>query len=143
MARVRSEGTGPERLVRSLLSARGIRYRLHHKGLPGKPDVYIGRLKIALFVNGCFWHGHDCPRGSRLPRANAEYWERKIMRNKQRDKATARQLHSMGIEVQILWTCQESTFASRCSLIAQRYTQAQGASARRRVHSKPRTPIGR
>src|SRR5471030_507399 len=103
MARDHSRDTKPEILLRKALSARGVRYRLHRRDLPGKPDVYIGRLRLAVFVNGCFWHGHDCPRG-KMPSSNVEFWQTKIEKNKARDEQTKAALDTLGIESLILWT---------------------------------------
>ncbi len=104
MARVRSRDTQPELALRSLLSRCGLRYRLHRKDLPGKPDIYIGRLRLAIFVNGCFWHGHDCPR-AKLPSSNAAFWQEKIGRNRERDARSIRELGSRGIDALTLWQC--------------------------------------
>src|ERR1700688_135355 len=84
MSRVRAQDTKPERLLRKLLSDRGVRYRLHVKSLPGKPDIYVPRLGLAIFVHGCFWHGHDCPRGT-APKSNVDFWNCKLSRNIARD----------------------------------------------------------
>ena len=105
MARVRSRDTTPELIVRRLLTKLGYRYRLHRADLPGKPDIaFIGRRK-AIFVHGCFWHGHDCPRGARQPKANADYWRAKIARNRARDVATMKALLAMGWRVSVVWEC--------------------------------------
>ena len=85
MRAVKSKDTSPERAVRCILRQFTPGYRLHRAELPGKPDiVYIGRRRV-IFVHGCFWHGHDCARGARAPKTNADYWRRKIMRNQARD----------------------------------------------------------
>lgn len=123
MARVRSKNTKPELLVRKLLSAEGVRYRLHRADLPGRPDLYIGRLHLAVFINGCFWHGHHCARGQR-PKTNARFWKKKIHTNIVRDKRAREALHDMGLSDERLWTCQEKTFPKRCRTIAERYREA-------------------
>lgn len=106
MQAVKSEDTGPEWTVRRLLHAAGYRYRLHAKDLPGHPDlVFPGRRKV-IFVHGCFWHGHDCARGARVPKTNTEYWTRKIARNRNRDQDTAERLKELGWEAQIVWECE-------------------------------------
>jgi DNA mismatch endonuclease (patch repair protein) len=120
MARVRSRDTAPERLVRALLTARGVRYRLHRKDLPGRPDVYVPRLRLALFVNGCFWHGHACPRG-RLPATNVSFWHPKIARTVERDARAIAALAERDIAAQVLWTCEEPAFAAVADAIAVRY----------------------
>jgi len=107
MRAVRSCDTGPELLVRQLLRRLGFTgYRLHCKKYPGKPDIaFIGRKK-AIFVHGCFWHGHDCPRGRRAPKTNAEYWRRKTCRNKQRDSENNSALQRMNWEALVVWECE-------------------------------------
>lgn len=105
MARVRSRDTAPERLVRNALTRLGYRYRLHRSDLPGKPDIaFIGRRKV-IFVHGCFWHGHDCKRGARTPRANADYWRAKIERNRARDARNAAALVKAGWQTLTIWEC--------------------------------------
>jgi len=106
MARVRSRDTTPELLVRSILAGLGYRYRLHRKDLPGNPDIaFIGRRK-AIFVSGCFWHGHDCKRGARVPKTNTDYWTAKIARNRARDRATLAALDAMGWSALTLFECE-------------------------------------
>jgi DNA mismatch endonuclease (patch repair protein) len=83
-------------IVRRLVHAMGYRYRLHRKDLPGKPDLVFGPRRKAIFVNGCFWHGHHCVRGARQPKANAEYWRAKIARNVERDAANEIALKAAG-----------------------------------------------
>jgi DNA mismatch endonuclease (patch repair protein) len=106
MRRVKGRDTGPERRVRALLRQLGHTcYRLDRKDLPGRPDIaFIGR-KRAIFVHGCFWHGHDCKRGARSPKANAEYWRAKIARNVERDAANETALTAMGWRVLVIWEC--------------------------------------
>lgn len=106
MRSVGSEDTGPELMVRGLLHRLGYRFRLHRKDLPGKPDVvFPGRRKV-IFIHGCFWHGHDCPRGSRVPKSNRDYWIAKIARNKKRDILQFSALETRGWQVLALWECQ-------------------------------------
>ena len=81
MRRVRGKNTAPEMKVRSLLFAMGYRFRLHRKDLPGNPDIVFPGRKCVIFVHGCFWHGHDCARGARVPKNNRDYWVAKIARN--------------------------------------------------------------
>lgn len=123
MAHVRSRDTEPELRVRRELTARGIRYRLHRKDLPGKPDVYVGRLRLAIFVNGCFWHGHDCPRGKR-PSTNADFWNAKINRNRERDAKVMQELAKRGIETLTLWQCGIRECEEVASRIADQYRKA-------------------
>lgn len=106
MARIASRNTKPELAVRKLLHAAGYRYRLHDRALPGTPDlVFPGRRKV-LFVHGCFWHMHDCPRGKSTPKTNAVFWEEKRLGNAHRDKAQIEELDALGWSVAIVWECE-------------------------------------
>ncbi len=106
MARVRGRDTGPERAVRRLLTGLGLRYRLHRADLPGRPDLALGPRRTAVFVHGCFWHGHDCPRGARAPKQNADYWRAKIARNRARDLRREGELEALGWRALIVWECE-------------------------------------
>ena len=105
MSRVRSRDTKPELLVRKLVHGMGYRYRLHRNDLPGKPDLVFGPRRKVILVHGCFWHGHDCARGARQPKANADYWLAKIERNRSRDARVQEELRQAGWRVIILWEC--------------------------------------
>ena len=105
MRRVKSTDTAPEMMVRRLLTRMGVGYRLHRKDLPGKPDIVMPGRKLAIFVHGCFWHGHDCARGSRVPKANRDYWEAKVGRNRARDIEHRAALEALGWRVLVLWEC--------------------------------------
>jgi DNA mismatch endonuclease (patch repair protein) len=106
MRAVPSQNSRPEMRVRKLVWSLGYRYRLHVADLPGKPDLSFPGRRACLFVHGCFWHGHDCRRGARLPKANAAYWQAKIARNKARDEATPRKLEAIGWKVMTIWECE-------------------------------------
>lgn len=106
MARVKSRDTKPELLLRRLLTDLGARYRLHRKDLPGSPDVVLAGRRLAIFVHGCFWHGHDCPRGSRVPKANRDYWLAKVARNVARDERNRADLAQAGWRVETVWECE-------------------------------------
>ena len=105
MQAVRSKDTGPELVVRRLLHGMGYRYRLHRKDLPGRPDVALGPRRKAIFVHGCFWHGHDCPKG-RLPKSRLDYWRPKVDKNRERDRTNEEQLKSLGWSVLTIWQCE-------------------------------------
>lgn len=106
MRQVRSQHTKPELLVRSITHRLGYRFRLHRRDLPGAPDlVFPARFKV-VFVHGCFWHGHPCKRGARMPQTNAEYWQKKITRNTIRDQHHKQALRRLGWSVLVLWECQ-------------------------------------
>ncbi len=106
MRAVKSRDTGPEMAVRRAAHALGLRFRLHRNDLPGKPDLVFPSRRIALFVHGCFWHGHDCPRGARMPQNNRDYWQAKIGRNMARDKATMTALRKLGWTARTIWECE-------------------------------------
>lgn len=106
MRAVKSRDTTPERAVREILRRFAPFYRLHRTDIPGRPDIaYVGR-KRAIFVHGCFWHGHDCARGARLPKTNADYWRGKIARNRARDAAHAERLVALGWRALTVWECE-------------------------------------
>jgi len=105
MQSVRTENTGPEWVVRRLLHGLGYRFRLHRRDLPGTPDIVLPRYKVAIFVHGCFWHRHDCPKG-RPPRSRPEYWLPKLDRNARRDKANMKKLDSIGWMPVVVWQCE-------------------------------------
>ncbi len=106
MRQVKSRDTTPERVVRKLLWRMGARYRLDRRDLPGRPDIVLPSRKLAVFVHGCFWHGHDCPRGARIPKANRPYWEGKIGRNRARDLETRAKLEALGWRLEVIWECE-------------------------------------
>ena len=106
MRAVKSTNTKPEMAVRQYVHGLGFRFRLHCKSMPGTPDLVFPRLKKVVFVHGCFWHGHRCKRGNRIPKANHEYWVTKIERNRERDRHNRALLRSQGWEVYIAWECQ-------------------------------------
>ena len=106
MQAVKSKDTGPELAVRRMLHARGFRYRLHRRDLPGCPDLVFPRRRKVVFIHGCFWHGHDCARGARTPKSNTGYWTQKVGRNRVRDAGAAEQLVAEGWEVLIVWECE-------------------------------------
>ena len=104
MAGVAQRNTKPELALRRLLHRAGWRYRLHRKGLPGTPDIVFGRLRVVIFVNGCFWHGHGCRLG-RLPKSRPKFWGPKIDANRLRDGAKTAQLAQAGWRVMTVWQC--------------------------------------
>ena len=106
MASIRGKNTGPEIMVRKFLFSRGFRYRLNHPRLPGHPDIVMRKYRTCIFVNGCFWHGHDNCRYFVLPKTNTEFWKAKIERNRSRDIEEQRKLASMGWHCITVWECQ-------------------------------------
>ena len=105
MRAVKGKDTQPEWVVRRLLHGMGYRYRLHRSDLPGKPDIALIARRKAIFVHGCFWHGHDCPKG-RLPKSRLNYWKPKLERNKERDREQSEKLQSLGWRVLVVWQCE-------------------------------------
>lgn len=125
MAAIHSKDTKPEMIVRRGLWSRGFRYRLNHKRLPGHPDLVLKKYRTCIFVNGCFWHGHnvdvrflDCARNDKgegelqssecckIPKTNREFWVAKIRRNKERDKEEQKKLAAMGWHCITVWECE-------------------------------------
>ncbi|ATQ41184.1 very short patch repair endonuclease [Caulobacter mirabilis] len=106
MRRVKGRDTKPEMIVRKLLTGLGARYRLHRKDLPGNPDVVLPGRRLAIFVHGCFWHGHDCARGARVPQQNRDYWLAKVGRNRSRDATNGEALSAARWRVETIWECE-------------------------------------
>lgn len=105
MSRVRDRDTRPELVVRAILRGLRIRFRSYAEDLPGKPDIVLPSIRTILFIQGCFWHGHTCKRGARVPQTNEPYWRAKITRNRTRDRAQARRLRALGWSVLQIWEC--------------------------------------
>ena len=105
MSRIRSKNTQPEILVRKFLFANGFRYRINDKRLPGKPDIVLPKYKTVIFVNGCFWHGHENCKYFKLPSTRTEWWKEKIEGNIKNDRIKHYQLRDAGYRVIVLWKC--------------------------------------
>lgn len=106
MSAIKGKNTKPELVVRKLVHSLGFRFRLHRKGLPGKPDLVFPKLRKIIFVHGCFWHMHDCPYGRVTPKNNAEFWATKRLRNVHRDGNVEEQLNVLGWKVLLVWECE-------------------------------------
>ena len=106
LASVHSKDTMPEILVREYLWRKGFRYRLNVPRLPGHPDIVLKKYRTCVFVNGCFWHGHENCKYFKMPRTNTAFWEKKLSRNKERDKEEQRKLAEMGWHVIVVWEFQ-------------------------------------
>lgn len=107
MSKIRSKNTKPEITLRKALFAKGFRYRINYKKLPGKPDIVFPKYKTAIFVHGCFWHGHDIGCiDSHIPKTNTSFWIQKITKNKERDKKNIALILSMGWKVLTIWDCE-------------------------------------
>ena len=128
MSRIRSTDNKPEEIVRKYLFAQGFRYRKNDNRYPGKPDILLPKYKTAIFVNGCFWHKHDCGRFV-WPSSNEEYWRNKIQRNIDRDKIHIAQLQNDGWKVLIVWECElkkavrEDRLAALCEEIREQASE--------------------
>lgn len=105
MSRVKSKNTGPELIVRRLLHGMGLRFRLHKRSLPGTPDIVLPKFRKAVFVHGCYWHGHGC-RSGQPSKSNTTFWSEKISRNRERDARNIHDLSSAGWSTIIIWSCQ-------------------------------------
>ena len=106
MSRIRGKATKPELLVRHWLWSHGYRYRLNVKSVPGKPDIVLRKYRTAIFVNGCFWHGHEGCSLYSVPKSNTEFWIAKVQRNRERDQQEYKALHDAGWQVVVIWECQ-------------------------------------
>lgn len=111
MQSVKSKDTKPELVVRRLLHSLGYRFRLHRKDLPGRPDIVLPRHRKAIFVHGCFWHLHGCPKGQ-VPKSRLDYWLPKLEGNVTRDKTKIEQLESLGWKVHVIWQCETADLDS-------------------------------
>ena len=132
----RKMDTKPEvRLKRELWGA-GIRYRRSNLNLPGKPDIVLPRWGTAIFVHGCFWHGHDCARGARTPKANREYWIGKISRNVARDERVRNELLELGWGVLVIWECE----LGKVDALEHKFTEAFPQIAKCAPSRRERTP---
>lgn len=114
MANIRSKNTSPEILIRKALHARGFRFRVHAKNLPGTPDIVLAKYNAAIFVHGCFWHGHHC-RHFKLPQTNQEFWLDKITKNQIRDERQLVQLRTLNWRVLVVWECAIRTMKNQTS----------------------------
>ena len=153
MSRIRGKNTKPELLVRRLLHAKGYRYRLHGTAgqscLPGRPDLVFAGLRKVIFINGCFWHFHDCRAGQHAPKANAAFWEAKRTRTKTRDADQRQQLMDAGWEVLTVWECElkdgSTLEAHLVEFLGARHAGAEQSGARqsgRQPHSNEETSAG-
>lgn len=113
MSCVPSKGTRPEKIVSDALRLRGIRFQSHRGDLPGRPDIVIANRKLAIFVNGCFWHWHGCSRCT-IPNTNRAFWEDKMVRNIARDKRARMDLHRLGWKFVTVWECDLQSGLTRC-----------------------------
>jgi DNA mismatch endonuclease (patch repair protein) len=125
MSRIRGANTKPKLAVRSLLHGMGYRFRLHRKDLPGTPDIVLPGRSAAVFVHGCFWHGHAC-KAAKMPKSREDYWREKIEGNRRRDRRKRRQLRALGWQVIVVWECE----LKRPEALAARLREALGGPLR-------------
>lgn len=118
MSRIGSKNTKPEIIVRKVLHGLGYRFRLHRKDLPGKPDIVLPKHNAAIFVHGCFWHGHTCKKGQNRPATNKEFWHAKLNRNIERDRENVLQLKKMGWKVLTIWECEAKNTSRLIKIIS-------------------------
>lgn len=116
MSKISGKNTNPEILVRKFLFSKGFRYRINVKTLPGKPDIVLPKYKTVIFINGCFWHGHNCKKG-KLPSSNIDFWKGKISNNKSRDDKNSDLLVKLGWKVIIIWQCEVSKIDNRIKIL--------------------------
>ena len=142
MSHIRGENTKPEILVRKGLHARGFRFRLQDRRLPGKPDIVLPKYGVAIMVNGCFWHGHKGCRYATQPKSNVEFWDMKIRKNRHRDEVTNAHLEALGWHVITVWECElrgVSAADSRLDALAAEIREAGAARLERmKVYRKSR-----
>lgn len=116
MSKISGKNTKPEILVRKFLFSKGFRYRINVKTLPGKPDIVLPKYNKIIFINGCFWHGHNCKKG-KLPSSNIDFWKEKISNNKSRDDKNSDLLVKLGWKVIIIWQCEISKIDNRIKIL--------------------------
>lgn len=134
MRAVHGKNTAPELFVRSMLHRLGYRFRLHRRDLPGTPDIVFPAPRSVMFVHGCFWHGHNCPRGN-PPSSNLDFWRQKIDGNKQRDRRTEKQLQKDGWKVLTVWAC-ETKNPRRLQQRVSRFLEQSRAQDRKKAFSE-------
>lgn len=147
MAAIKGKDTTPELIVRKYLFSLGLRFRIQVGKLPGRPDIVLPKYKTAIFVDGCFWHGHEGCKYFRIPKSNTEFWQTKISRNKARDARTHSQLESMGWRVIRIWECELKTVAKRQACLENLYAEIVGRPNDERadnisIAAEPAAPYG-
>ena len=121
MAAIKGKDTKPEMIVRKYLFSRGLRFRVQVRKLPGNPDIVLPKYKTVIFVNGCFWHGHEGCKYFRLPKSNIEFWKEKIVRNIERDRESMQALLVLGWKVIRVWECELRNKANREEMLNKIY----------------------
>ena len=142
MAAVRGKDTTPERVVRSLLHRLGVRFRLHRKDLPGRPDIVLPGRRLAIFVHGCFWHRHAGCRRTTSPASNREYWQAKFRANRARDRRHEKTLTDLGWRVVVLWECETRDLDRLTQMLRKLLRTASSSSSRASAGSGSRRTRG-
>lgn len=145
MRAVKARDTAPERAVRAAVRKLGYgrRYRLNGAKLPGRPDLVFPALRAAVFVHGCFWHGHECKRGARAPKDNAAYWQAKIARNRARDAHTLDALHTANWRTLVIWECETRDETALSRNLRRFLAEAAKRRSAGSVPTRPRAPRSR
>ena len=130
MSAIKGKDTKPEMIVRKFLFSKGLRYRLHVRSLPGNPDIVLPKYKTVLFIDGCFWHGHEGCKYYRLPKSNVEFWESKITNNRNRDVLNEVKLMELGWRVIRVWECEIRRVQDRALSLERLYGEITGAPSR-------------
>lgn len=131
MAAVKGKDTKPEMIVRKYLFSRGMRFRVQVRKLPGTPDIVLPKYKTVIFVNGCFWHGHEGCKYFRLPKSNIEFWKEKIERNIERDRESMQALLDLGWKIIRVWECELRNKANREETLNKIYTSITSSESTR------------
>lgn len=137
MAAIRGKDTKPEMIVRKYLFSRGLRYRVNDRRLPGSPDIVLKKYKTAVFIDGCFWHGHEGCKYYRLPKTNVDFWRHKIAMNIARDHANGVDLRHAGWKVIRVWECDIRTKAKREATLERLYQEIVGIEHKTNTYSSP------
>ena len=125
MRSVRGKDTGPEMVVRSAAHRLGLRFRLHDRRLPGRPDMVLRKWKTVIFINGCYWHRHRGCRKATTPKSNTEFWNAKFLRNQERDRRNYRDLIDLGWRVVVLWQCEVVSIVQATELLQTLFKQGE------------------
>ena len=137
MAAIKGKDTKPEMIVRKYLFSRGLRFRIQVRKLPGRPDIVLPKYKTVIFVDGCFWHGHEGCRYYRLPKSNVEFWKVKIERNMERDAKSETELIAMGWRVIRVWECEIRAVGGRQEYLDNLYDEIVKPAAKPLPYSLP------
>lgn len=142
MAAIKGKDTKPEMIVRKYLFSRGLRFRVNNRKLPGSPDIVLRKYKTVVFVDGCFWHGHEGCRLFKMPKSNVDFWQQKISRNIARDAVNNSDLESAGWRVIRIWECEINTKAKREQTLQNLYLRITGLPSAQPLYptSLPQSP---